>query len=35
MDEDYGYDVYDEHDWYAIHFPDAENAETEEEETVQ
>jgi hypothetical protein len=34
MNEDYEYDVYDEHDWYAIHFPDGDNTDAEEEETA-
>lgn len=30
MDEYYDHDVYTEHDWHAIHFPEPDNAETEE-----
>lgn len=35
MGEDYDHDVYTEHEWYAVHFPDPDNAETEEEEAVE
>lgn len=30
MDEYYDHDVYAEHDWYAIHFPEHDNDVTEE-----